>query len=94
MPILQIEHKVPSYEHWKKAFDHDPIGRKKSGVTRYAVLRPMDIPDYVIIDLHFETNEDAAKMLLSLKILWGQVEGSVVTGPKARILELVESIEL
>lgn len=34
MLILQIEHKVPNYEGWKKAFDSDPISRKKSGVKR------------------------------------------------------------
>jgi hypothetical protein len=94
MTILQIEHKVPSYEGWKKAFDNDPIGRQKAGVKRYQVFRPTDDPNYVIIDLHFEKTEDAVKMLASLNILWGKVEGSVMTGPKARILDIVESIDL
>ena len=94
MTILQIEHKVPSYEDWKKAFDNDPVGRKKSGVRRYQIFRPADDSNYVIIDLHFDNNDDAAKMLASLNILWGKVEGSVMTGPKARILNIVESIEL
>jgi len=94
MPILQIEHKVPSYEGWKKAFDNDPVGRKKSGVKRYEIFRPTDDPNYVIINLFFETNEEADKMLSSLKILWGKVEGTVMTGPKTRMLDRVESIEL
>ena len=28
MYILQIEHPVPNYEGWKKAFDSDPVNRK------------------------------------------------------------------
>jgi hypothetical protein len=94
MVILQIEHKVPSYDGWKKAFDNDPMDRKKMGVKRYKVFRPTDDPNYVILDLYFETNEDAVKMLSSLNILWKRVEGSVMTGPKTRILDVVESIDL
>ena len=94
MTILQIEHKVPSYEGWKKAFDNDPMDRKKMGVKRYQVFRPTDDPNYVVIDLYFENNEDAVKMLDSLNVLWKRVEGTVMTGPKTRILDIVESIEL
>ena len=94
MVILQIEHKVPGYEGWKKAFDSDPMNRKNAGVKRYQVFRPTDDPNYVVIDLYFETNEDAVKMLSSLNVLWKRVEGSVMTGPKTRILDIVESIDL
>jgi len=94
MPILQIEHKVPSYDGWKKAFDNDPVGREKAGVKKFQVFRPTDDPNYVIINLYFETNEEAEKMHSSLKILWGKVEGTVMTGPKTRMLDLVESVEL
>ncbi|HEX4850063.1 MAG TPA: hypothetical protein VFV08_04610 [Puia sp.] len=91
MPILQIEHKVPSFEGWKKAFDNDPVGRRNAGVQKYQIFRPTDDRNYVIIDLHFETIEALDKMLASLQVLWGKVEGTVMTGPKTRILELVES---
>ncbi len=39
MYILRIEHGVPDYESWKAAFDRDPIGRERSGVARYRVMR-------------------------------------------------------
>jgi hypothetical protein len=39
MPILQIEHKVANFDGWKKAFDSDPVGRKKSGVRRDHIFR-------------------------------------------------------
>lgn len=94
MVILQIEHKVVNYEGWKKAFDADPMNRKKAGVKRYQVYRPADDPNYVVIDLYFEDNENALKMLASLNVLWGKVEGTVMMGPKTRILDIVESIDL
>ncbi len=64
MHILQIEHPVPSYEGWKKAFDRDPINRKQSGVRRYKISRKIDDPNYVIIDLEFDNLNDAEACLL------------------------------
>lgn len=90
MTILQIEHKVPNYEGWKKAFDNDPIDRKKSGVKRYRVSRPTDDPNYVIIDLEFDNASQAQQTLEALKNLWGKVEGTVMMGPRSRLLDVVD----
>jgi hypothetical protein len=93
MIVLRIEHKVPNYDGWKKAFDSDPVGRKKSGVRHYHIYRPTDDPNYVIVDLAFDTLSDAEAMLAALRKLWNQVEGTVMTGPKTRILDIIESRE-
>ena len=93
MPILHIEHKVPSFDGWKKAFDSDPINRKKSGVRRYRVLRPADDPNYVIIELEFDRLDEAESVQVALRKLWNQVEGKVMVNPQARILDIVETIE-
>ncbi len=87
---LQIEHKIPGFETWKKAFESDPVNRKKSGVTRYSIFRPINDPNYVIIDLEFTTVKDAEDMLAALRKLWINVEGKVMMDPKTRTLELVE----
>ncbi len=92
--ILRIEHPVPHYEGWKKAFDTDPINRKKSGVTRYRIYRLVENPNYVVVDLEFSNLQDAENTLTSLRKLWEKVEGSVMTGPQARILAIVETVEL
>ncbi len=42
MTIVQIEHPVPNFDAWKKAFDSDPVSRERSGVRRYQVLRPVE----------------------------------------------------
>jgi hypothetical protein len=93
MHILRIEHPVPSYEGWKKAFDSDPIGREKSGVRRHRVSRAIDDPQYVMIDLEFDTRAEAESCLVALRALWGRVEGKIITDPRARIVEVVESKE-
>ena len=93
MPILQIEHPVPNFEGWKKAFETDPIGRQQGGVLRYRILRKVDDPNYVIIDLEFDKLMEAENFLSSLRNLWRRVEGTLMNSPQARILEVVESRE-
>jgi hypothetical protein len=90
MIILQIEHKVPNFDGWKRAFESDPINRKKSGVRSYRVFRPVDDPNYVIIDLEFDNLKEAEDTLDSLRTLWEEVEGKVMMKPQTRILDLVE----
>jgi hypothetical protein len=93
MHILRIEHRVPDFDGWKKAFDSDPLGRKKSGVRRYRVLRPVDDRKYAMVDLEFDSLGEAEAMLATLRNLWSEVAGRVMESPQARIIELVESKE-
>jgi hypothetical protein len=93
MHVLRIEHPVPDYDAWKAAFDSDPVGRERSGVRRYRVLRPVDDPNFVMIDLEFDSAREAEALLAALRGLWGRVEGTVMMTPQARIVEAVESKE-
>ena len=91
MYMLRIEHPVPNYEGWKKAFDSDPVGRERSGVRRYQVSRAVDDPNYVMIDLEFDSASQAEALLAAMRVVWGRVEGTIMTSPKARIVKTVES---
>ena len=91
MYILRIEHPISDFDGWKKAFDSDPVGREKSGVRRYRILRPMDDRKYVMIDLEFDTATNAEALLASMRTIWGRVQGTIITDPKARIVEEVET---
>ncbi|HET9826750.1 MAG TPA: hypothetical protein VFP87_15525 [Chitinophagaceae bacterium] len=91
MPILQIEHAVPSFEGWKKAFDNDPVGRQQGGVLSYRIARKVDDPNFVIIELEFKSVNEAENFHSKLKKLWGTVEGSVMRNPQARIIDIVEA---
>ena len=90
MYTLRIGHSVSSFEGWKQAFDNDPVGRQKSRVRRHQVFRAIDDPNYVMIDLEFETAAEAEAMLASLHNLWRHVEGGIMMNPQTRIVEAVE----
>jgi hypothetical protein len=93
MIVLQIEHNVPDFNRWKKAFDSDPIGRKSSGVCRHRIFRPADDPNYVIIQLEFETLDAAEEALAALRKLWIDADGKIMVDPQTRILDVAEAIE-
>lgn len=93
MVILRIEHAVPDYETWKQAFESDPVGRKQSGVRRYQILRAVDDPNYVLIDLEFDTTSAAQALLAAMREVWGRVEATVMWNPQTRIVEVLESKE-
>lgn len=91
MSILRIEHPVPDYDAWRQVFDSDPVGREKSGVRRYQVLRPIDDPHYVMIDLELDTPSEAEALLAALRVAWDRVQGTIMSNPQTRIVELVET---
>lgn len=93
MFILRIEHAISNFEGWKKAFDSDPVGREKMGVRRYRVLRPRDDANYVMIDLEFDTVEQAEALLAAMRTVWSRVDGKIMVNPQARIVEAVETKE-
>ena len=109
MYILRIEHPVADYDAWKEAFDSDPIGRERSGVRRYRVMRATDDPSHVMIDLEFYSlgHAEAAKAALGEVELDSASEAEaaraaledpttpleVTHGLRVRITEVVETKE-
>lgn len=91
MSILRIEHPVPDYDRWKEAFDRDPAGRERSGVRRCQVLRAIDDPNYVMVDLEFDTPAEAEALLDGMRVVWDRVAGTIMSDPRARIVEMVET---
>lgn len=94
MPVVRIEHSVPNFEKWKQVFDSDPADRKGSGVRRYQILRAQDEPNYVLIDLEFDSNEDAEAFLRTMEQIWDGPGKAVMQNPRARVADLVEANEL
>jgi len=94
MIVLRIEHPVPDFEAWTAAFEADPIGREKGGVRRYRVLRALDDPNYLMVDLEFDSREPADAMRGALEALWGRVQQEGLIGDQqARIAEVVDARE-
>ena len=94
MPTLHIEHPTQDFDTWKRAFDSDPAGRQRSGVRRYRVSRAVDAPNYVTIDLEFDTREQAEGLLRTMQGIWGRPDHDVTSSQQARIVDVVESKEL
>ena len=88
--VLRIEHAVMDFDTWKRAFDSDPVGRAASGVVGHRVMRAVDDPGLVMIDLEFTAADAAVAMLASLRELWGRVTGTLILKPQARIVEVAE----
>ena len=95
MTILHIEHQINNFDTWKKAFDSDPIGRERSGVRSYQVLRPIDDPNYVMIDLEFDNVKTTEEFLTSLREMWRSAAAApaLVGSPQTHIVEAVESMK-
>ncbi len=94
MITLRIEHKIANYDGWKNAFDSDPINRKQSGVKRYRVYRPIDDPNFIIIDLEFENLEKAQAAQVALMNIFPKIEGILIFGVQIKIMNVIESKEL
>jgi hypothetical protein len=91
MIVVQIEHPVPDFDKWKAAFDSDPVNREQSGVRRYQVLRPIDNPNFSIIELEFSSLSEAEGFLAAMRKVWGRVEGTIIESPRVRVVEVIES---
>jgi len=93
MHLLQIEHSIRDFDTWKAAFDRFSDKRRQSGVRRYQVLRPTDDPNYVIIELEFDSPSEAEAFLGWLgREVWSSREAApaLMGSPQTRIVEAVE----
>ena len=92
MPTLQLEHPVKDFAMWKAAFDRDPIDRRGLGVRAHRVFRPFDDPNYVVVELDFDTRDQADTCHAALRDLWaGRTAAPALLGePKVRIVDAVD----
>jgi hypothetical protein len=92
MPTLHIEHPVTDFGAWQAAFGRFAGVRQQHGVRAQHIRRPVDDPNYVVIDLDFETRAQAEELLGFLRQnVWSTDQGAAVLAgaPQARILEPV-----
>jgi hypothetical protein len=92
MVTVRIEHPITSFERWKEAFDRDPVDRRGSGVRRYQILRPVDDPEFIMIDLDFDTRSEAASFVSAMRRVWASPQAAPALGgsPRATIAEAVD----
>jgi hypothetical protein len=94
MPTLHIEHAITDYRTWRAAFDRMAGARENAGVRRHSVQQPVDDPDYIVVDLDFDTAADAAAFLTFLNTsVWASRDNApaLAGAPLARILQPADS---
>jgi hypothetical protein len=88
---LHIEHAVTDFETWNTAFGRFADARRQSGVRQQRVQRPVGDPNYVVIDLDFDTSSEAESFLGFLQAnVWSSSANApaLIGTPQAKILEL------
>ena len=90
MATLHIEHRITDFDTWSTAFDRFADARRNAGVRGHCVQRPVDDPGYVVIDLDFDTIDEATAFLgfLNTKV-WAIPENApaLASTPETMILE-------
>jgi hypothetical protein len=94
MILLHIEHTTLNFEAWKTSFEGFAALREQSGVRRYRIVRPIDNPNFAIIDLEFDSVDDAQFLLAAVQQVWQRVGGTLIKDPLWRICEVAETQEL
>jgi hypothetical protein len=88
---LHIEHAVTDFDAWSTAFGRYAEARRQSGVRQQRVQRPVGDPNYVVIDLDFDTTSEAESFLGFLQAnVWSSSTNApaLIGTPQAKILEL------
>jgi hypothetical protein len=94
MATLHIEHAITDLETWLGAFGRFKEARRNAGVKAQRVHQPVDDDHYILVELDFETEEQAEgfKGFLESKV-WSNPEASPgLDGvPRARVLTEVST---
>ena len=90
MTTLHIEHAISDFDQWLTAFQRFADARAQAGVRAHRVQRPVYDPNYVVIDLDFDTVDDAQRFLGFLQTkVWSSPQNApaLVGAPQTRILQ-------
>jgi hypothetical protein len=89
MPILHIEHEISDLTTWLEAFNRFAPAREQAGVQQTQVFQPSDNPNYIVVNLRFESVDAASNFRKFLSdVVWKSPEASpaLVGAPTARVL--------
>jgi hypothetical protein len=88
---LRIEHAIHDYDQWKAAFDRFTAVRANAGVRGHAIRGPVEDPTYLMLDLEFDTVDEAGAFAKFLEQqVWSSPESAPALAgvPRTRLLEL------
>jgi hypothetical protein len=67
LTTLHIEHPITDFATWSAAFERFAAARRQAGVRSHRVQQPIDDPNYVVIDLDFDSAGEATAFLQFLR---------------------------
>jgi hypothetical protein len=94
MTTLRIEHAITDYQLWRKAFDGFAEARSRAGVRSFAIRLPVNDPQYLMLDLEFDSAGPAQAFADFLKQhVWSSPASSpgLAGVPLARVLDLLSA---
>lgn len=90
MPTLHIEHPISDFPTWASAFGRFAGARREAGVREESIRRPVDNPKFIVIDLEFDSIDEAEAFLHFLRTEVWAVPGNspaLAGSPETMILE-------
>ncbi len=96
MTTLRIEHAISDFQLWKTAFDGFAEARANAGVRSFAIRQPVDDPQYLMLDLEFDSAGRAQTFAEFLEQhVWSSPAASpgLAGTPQTRILDLVPTAD-
>lgn len=89
MATLHIEHAITDLATWKTAFDQFEGARRDAGVRSHRIRQPIDDPNYIVVDLEFDTADQAQAFRGFLEtVVWATPENSPALDGRPRTLVL------
>jgi hypothetical protein len=91
MALMMTRVRVANFDDWKTRFDTDPVGAREKA-TGYRILRGVEDPNEVFVQVEFPSNEaalEARRRLLESGVLDRQLEA---TGPT--LVEEADAVRL
>jgi hypothetical protein len=94
MPTLHIEHGITDLATWMSAFDRFADARRQASVRSERIRQPVGDPHGIVIDLEFDTVEDAERFLGFLEErVWAIPENAPALDSAPRTVVLVDVAE-
>lgn len=90
MTTLHIEHAITDFAEWVGAFSRFDEARQTAGVRHARVQQPVDDAKFVVVDLDFDTRDEATAFLHFLEsVVWNNPANSpaLAGAPRALVLE-------
>ncbi len=91
---LRMRYELDDYDAWRRIFDRDPLDRKGSGVRRYRISRDVDNGSAVLVDLDFDTVDEAVAFHGRLRELLADPSIPVMARAETMVIETTETVDL